>query len=797
MIMQRRRSFEQRQAQTHISSDRLGAVEACWRAANYLGVTQLYLQDNALLRRPLKPEDIKPRLQGDWGTQPGLNMVYVHLNRLIQDSDATILLVVGPGRGAPAILANLFLEGTLCEHYPQLERDELGLNELARQFGWPDGAPDHLAPETPGMIQQGTQIGSSLAHAVGAAFDNPDLVVACVIGDEEAETGPLSVAWAFNRFLNPVRDGAVLPILHLGGYRAAGPSILGRMDNDELDNFFTGYGYQIGIVAGDDPRKTHEAMWQAMDWAFQEIRDVQEQARAGGEVERPAWPMLILRTATGWTAPREVDGHLVEGTFRAHGLPVPDPRGNPDHLRILEQWLRSYQAESLFDEAGRPAPAVLAACPRQDRRIGRDPHANGGQLRVELSLPDVALYAADVPSPGSTTASAARLLAPWLRDALHQNEAGRNLRLFCPDDTLVRHLAPILEATDRAWIWPTVATDEHLAPDGRGLEIFDEPTCQGWLEGYLLTGRHGLLISRGHASPAAMALLEEHARWLEDARTVPWREPIASLTWLLLEDPSAPGAADAGLWSSNLPVGLIGTKGSPLRVYLPPDANSLLCVVARCLRTDNQINLVYVPADDQPQWLTMPSACEHCLRGASSWDWASRNGATPDVVLAAAGAGPMIETLAAAHLLRREMPDLRLRVVNVLDLLSLLPRSDSPQGLEEDAYASLFGVDGPVIFAFDGPAGLIHEMIHQRPDPSRFHVRGSPGRDRAATPFDRLVRNRLSRFHLAIAAIEAAPRLGIAAEPLIAGLRNLLTRHEQHIRQRGEDLPEIARWKWD
>ncbi len=794
MIMQRKRSFEQRQAQTHISPDRLGAVDACWRAANYLGAAQLYLQDNALLRRPLKPEDIKPRLQGEWGTQPGLNMVYVHLNRLIQDSDANILLVVGPGRGAPAILANLFLEGTLCEYYPQLDRDELGLCELARQFGWPDGVPDHLAPETPGMIQQGTQIGSSLAHAIGAAFDNPDLIVACVIGDEEAETGSLSVAWASNRFLNPIRDGAVLPILHLGGYKAAGPSILGRMDNDELDNFFTGFGYQIGIVAGDDPRKTHEAMWQAMDWAFQEIRDLQEQARAGGEPERPAWPILILRTPTGWTCPAEVDGQIVEGTFRAYGLPVPDPRGNPEHLDILERWLRSYQPDKLFDEAGRPVPEVLAACPTGDRRIGRNPQGNGGQLRIDLSLPDIAPYAASVPSPGSAVASDPELLAQWLRDVLRQNEAGCNLRLFCPDDTLARRLAPILEATGRAWMWPIVGTDEHLSPDGRILEILDEPACQGWLEGYLLTGRHGLLICRESAAPAAMALLAEHARWLAAAQAVAWRKPIASLTCLLMDDPAA---GSAGVWPSNLLASLADWEAMPFRIYLPPDANSLLCVLAQCLRSSGQINLVYASGADQPQWLDLQSAREHCVRGASSWDWAGNGGGDPDVVLAGAGAGPMIEVLAAAHLLRRVMPDLRLRVVNVLDLLSLLPRRDYSQGLDDESFASLFGLDKPVVFAVHGQARLVREIVRGRPSPLRFDVRGGVEPLRQTTAFTWLVQNRLSRFHLAIAAVEQTPRLHAIGGPLLERLASRLAAHEQHVLRHGIDLPEIADWRWE
>ncbi len=795
MIMQRKRSFDQVQPHTQVNVDRLSALDAGWRAANYLGAAQLYLQDNVLLRRPLRPEDIKPHLKGLWGTQPGLNMVYVHLNRLIQDSDPNILLVVGPGYAAPAILANLFLEGTLCEYAPQLDHDEPGLNELARQFGWPDGVPEYLAPEIPGVIEQGTERGSSLAHAVGAAFDNPDLIVPCVISDDEAETGPLSAAWASNRFLNPVRDGAVLPILHLGGYKAAGPTILGRMDNDELDNLFTGYGYQIGIVAGDDPRKTHEAMWQAMDWALGEIRDLQEQARAGDVPERPVWPMLILRTPTGWTCPREIDGQRLEGTFRSYGLPVPDPRNNPEHLRILEQWLRSYQPENLFDLAGRPVTAVTATCPKGDRRIGRSPHANGGQLRVDLKLPDAARYGIEVPAPGAITASGPALLAEFLRDLLHENEAACNLRFFSPDDTILRRMSPILEATSRVWMWPIIGTDEHLAIDGRILEILSEQTCQGWLEGYLLTGRHGLLVCRETELVIAEPMLEQYGRWLEAARQTPWRKPIASLNCLLIFDAAAADSRGVSLAVSEL-LAATAPGGSPIRVYMPPDANSLLCVTEQCLRSHNQVNLIFAGSNDQPQWLTPRAARDHCSRGASIWDWAGHNPQQPDVVLAAAGDAPTVEILAAAHLLRRDLPDLRLRVVNVMDLLSLRPPRDDPHGLQDEPFAALFGTQTPVIFAFPGQPQLVHDMLRDRPNPGRFRVYGYLAAGRTTTPFDRLVRSRLSRFDLAIAAIEQAARPDLAAAPLIEKLRARLTRHEQYIRQRGQDLPEISQWRW-
>jgi xylulose-5-phosphate/fructose-6-phosphate phosphoketolase len=787
MIMQRRRSFEQVQAQTRIDPDRLSAVDAAWRAANYLVIAQLYLQDNALLRRPLKFDDIKPRLCGRWGDQPALNMVYVHLNRLIQDSDANVLLAVGPACAAPAILANLFLEGTLCEYYPQLDRDEAGINELARQFGWPDGVPDHLTARVPGMIQQGTEVGSSLAHAAGAAFDNPDLTVACVITDAEAETGPLLAGWQSNRFLNPVRDGAVLPILHLGGYRTSGPSVLGRMDNDELDNLLTGFGYQIGIVAGDDPHKTHEAMWQAMDWAFGEIRDLQEQSRVGGVPERPAWPMLIFRTPTGWTAPREIDGLPVEGTPRAHGLPVPDPRGNPEHLKILEQWLRGCGPQDLFDAAGGIQPLVTSVCPRGDRRIGRNPHANGGALRVDLSLPRVGDYAVSVASPGATVCSVVEPLAEFLRDTLHQAAASRNFRLFCPDDAMSRWMPFVLEATGRAWMWPTVDTDELLSPDGRILEISDVPTCQGWLEGYLLAGRHGLLICREQALSVALPELQQYARWLKDARAADWRKPVASLTCVLVGDP-----ADAVA-----PAGLMQFAGDgPVRIYLPADANSLLCVVEQCLRSLGRINVVFTTPAHPPQWLGHRAAGDHCARGASAWDWAGDSSGAPDVVLAAAGAAETVEVLAAAQLLRRELADLRLRVVNVVDLSSLQRELDDVAGLTDDAFACLFPVKTPVVFAMHGPAGLVRELIRERPDASRFLVLGHSGQDGTTTAFDLLVRNGLSRFHLAIAAIEQTPRLREAGGPLIDRLRGNLVRQEQSIRRSNQDLSEVAEWRW-
>lgn len=787
MIMQRRRSFEQVQAEARdrIDPDRLSAVDAAWRAANYLGIAQLYLQDNVLLRRPLRAGDIKARLAGRWGDQPVLNMVYVHLNRLIQDTDANVQMVVGPGYAAPAVLANLFLEGTLCEHYPQLDRDEAGINELARQFNWPDGVAEILTAQVPGMIQRGTESGLSLARAAGAAFDNPDLVVACLASDSEAETGSLLAGWQFNRYLSPMRDGAVLPILHLSGFTTSGPSVLGRMDNDELDNLFTGLGYQIGIVSGDDPRKTHEAMWQAMDWAFGEIHDLQEQARLGGELERPAWPMLILRTPTGWTAPRDVDGAAVEGTFRAHGLPVPDPAGQAEHLRILECWLRSYQPRDLFDAAGGIQPLVTSVCPRADRRIGRNVHANGGALRSDLLLPQVADYAIDVTSPGAVTSSVVEPFAEFLRDTLYQAEPSRHLRLFCPDDSIRRWMPLVLEATSRAWVWPTVGEDEHVAPDGRVMEISDLATCHGWLEGYLLTGRHGLLVCGEQALAGVMPLLEQHARWLAEARAASWREPISSLTCVLVSDPAA--LAPGSLMQL--------ADMAPVRIYLPPDANSLLCVGDRCLRSTGRINVVLTPAANMPQWLNMEGASSLCERGASAWDWAGDGTAEPDAVLAGAGAAEMVEVLAAAQLLRRELPDLRLRVVSVVDLAWLQSGSDT-DSLPEDAFEALFPVGTPVIVAMHGPAGLAREWLRGRREASRFSVLGHARQGRTTTVFDQLARSGMSRFHLAIAVIEQVPRLREAGLPLVERCRSALVQHEQSIRQRNQDLPEVTKWRW-
>jgi xylulose-5-phosphate/fructose-6-phosphate phosphoketolase len=721
-------------------------------------------------------------------------MIYTHLNRLIQDTDADVTLVVGPGHVAPAVLANLYLEGTLREYYPALGLDEAGAHRLARQFGWPDGVPDRLTPETPGMIHAGGEPGSSLARAFGAAFDNPGLIVPCIIDDSETETGALAAAWQSNKYLDPARDGAVLPILLIGGYRASGPSLYGRMDNDDLDNLFTGYGYEMGIVSGDEPEGTHEAMWQAMDWAYDEIRELQSQARSGDVPERPVWPMLIVRTPCGWTCPREVDGLPVEDTFRAQGLPVPDPRNNPEHMAALETWLRGYQPENLFDEAGCPRPEILAVCPKGDRRIGRSRHANGGELRTDLVLPEPAACSVRVTGPGEKAAGPTGQLGAYLRDLIRANGSGRNFRLFCPDEVVTHRMEAVFDATDRVWLWPVTEADEHLAPDGRILEILSPLTCQAWLEGYLQTGRHGMLVCGEGRLPAVEAMLNRYGAWLSGSRQTPWRKPTASLNCLLTsKDWAGESAGGRGMSAAMQDVAV---RGGSVRLYLPPDGNCLLWVADRCLRSYGQVNLVVSSLADMPQWLDSETARQHTARGASVWPWASNGLDDPDVVLAAAGDVVTGEALAAVSLLRREMPDLRVRVTNVVDLLTLLPRKEDPYGLDDEEFAALFGTDCPVVFAFHGHPSLVHELVRTRPGAARFDVHGYVGQDRTTTPFDMLVINRVSRFHLAIAALERVGRLRDQAGPVIERLRGRLALHEQYIHEHNEDLPEITEWRW-
>lgn len=777
--------------------ERLAQLDTQWRAANYLGAAQIYLQRNALLREPLQPADIKPRLLGHWGTTPGLTLIYTHLNRLIQDTGANMLLVVGPGHGAPAILAELYLEGTLGEYFPDLTPDAAGLNRLVRQFSWPGGMPSHVGPLTPGTINEGGELGYSLAHAFGAALDHPDLVVACIVGDGEAETGPLAAAWHSNKMLDPASDGAVLPILHLNGYKLSGPTVFGRMSDAELTDLFKGYGYQVRIVAGDDPRQVHPDLWAALDWAHSTIQSIQQAARGGAEIVRPAWPMLIVRTPKGWTGPKQLDGVVIEGTFHAHQVPIPDPATNPAHLRALEAWLRSYHPDELFDERGHPTPPVTALMPPADRRMGANPAANGGRVLVPLRLPDWDDYTVAVPAPGATRAEATRELGVYLRDVFARNAEQRNFRLFCPDETTSNRLQAVFEETARPWMWPLVATDEYLSRGGRVMELLSEHTCEGWLEGYLLTGRHGLFACYEAFITIVDSMVNQYGKWLKQCQEILWRAPIASLNFLLT---SHAWRQDHNGYSHQGP-GFINTlltkKGAVTRIYLPPDTNCLLSVAEHCLQSRNYINLIVVSKAPSPQWLDVDAARAHCERGVSIWEWASNDdGGEPDVVLAAAGDVPTQEALAAVWLLRRDLPDLRVRFINVVDLLTLDSHRNHPHGLDDEAFARLFTDAAPVVFAFHGYQRVIHELIYRRSNPARFHVRGYNEEGTTTTPFDMVVRNELSRYHLAILALRHATRLRSRAGALIDRYEERLAAHRVYIGEHDEDLPEVRDWTW-
>jgi len=779
---------------------RIEQIDRYWRAANYLGAAQLYLRDNPLLREPLRAEHIKPRLLGHWGTQPGQNLVYAHLDRLIQDEDCPVLLVDGPGHGAPAVLANLYLEGTLGEYDSDLGHGPSGLRRLMRQFSWPGGVPSHLNPGTPGALHEGGELGYSLAHAFGAVLDNPDLIAACIVGDGEAETGPLGAAWHSNKYLDPATCGAVLPILHLNGYKLSGPSLLARLDDEEITALCNGYGYAVSIVAGDDPARVHPAMWQAIDWAYHGIRDIQERARRGERLTRPRWPMIVLRTPKGWTGPKLVDGHPVEGTYHAHQVPLNDATDNPEHLAALETWLRSYDPEELFDDQGRPHPETLAVCPAGDRRMGMNPHANGGQLLRDLNLPDYADYALAIPSPGAVKAEATRVVGTFIRDVFRDNEQAANFRFFCPDETTSNRMEAIFEATERAFQWPLVSTDEFLSPGGRVMEVLSEHNCQGWLEGYLLSGRHGLFACYEAFIPIIDSMLNQYAKWLKVSRDVPWRKPLASLNYLLT---SHVWRQDHNGYSHQVPSFLdtvANKKRSVARVYLPPDANCLLSVTDHCLRSRDHVNLIVAGKQLHPQWLTVEEASDHCRRGISAWEWASNDEGRPDVILACAGDVPTEETIAAADLLRRELPSLRVRVINVVDLLSLMSPHDHPHGIDERTYADLFPQNVPVVFAFHGYPRLVHEVVHHRPNAGAFHVHGYKEEGTTTTPFDMLVVNHASRYHLAM----DAARFGASAKAVPgdeAGRLNdlceeRLAAHHSYIREHDEDLPEVVNWQW-
>jgi xylulose-5-phosphate/fructose-6-phosphate phosphoketolase len=779
-----------------ISADLLQRIDAYWRAANYLTVGQIYLYDNPLLKVPLSLAHVKPRLLGHWGTTPGLNFIYVHLNRIIREHDLDMLFDTGPGHGGPGIVANTYLEGTYSELYPAISRDEAGLARLFRQFSFPGGIPSHTAAETPGSINEGGELGYSLAHAYGAAFDHPHLVVACVIGDGEAETGALAASWHSNKFLDPARDGAVLPILHLNGYKIANPTVLARIAHEELDALFRGYGFDPHYVEGDDPPVMHRLMAATLDRVIAQIRDIQSRARREGVTERPRWPMIVLRSPKGWTGPEYVDGERSEGSWRSHQVPFGD-MANPEHLRLLEAWMKSYRPDELFDDAGALKAELAALAPEGPRRMGANPHANGGLLLEPLHLPDVRAHAVDVPRPGATQASATRVMGKLLRDVMKLNRDARNFRVFGPDETASNRLDALFEATDRTWVAERRPDDDHLAPDGRVMEVLSEHLCQGWLEGYLLTGRHGVFSCYEAFVHIVDSMFNQHAKWLKVSREIAWRRPIASLNYLLTshvwrQDHNGFSHQDPGFIDH-----VVNKKANVIRVYLPPDANTLLCVTDCCLRSRDLVNVIVAGKNEQPQWLGIDAAIEHCRAGVGIWHWASRAGdGEPDVVMACAGDVPTIETLAAVDLLRGLAPELRVRVVNVVDLMTLQPQSEHPHGLSDEAFDALFTKDKPVVFAYHGYPWLIHRLTYRRTNHDNLHVRGYKEEGTTTTPFDMVVLNDLDRFHLVMDVANRVPKLAGRAEDLTRRMREKRSEHQRYILRHGEDMPEIRNWQW-
>lgn len=780
-----------------LSAEEMSHIDAWWRAANYLSVGQIYLLDNPLLREPLTRGHVKPRLLGHWGTTPGLNFIYVHLNRLIARHDLDMIFIAGPGHGGPALVANTWLEGSYSEFHPDLPRNAEGMKRLFRQFSFPGGIGSHVTAEVPGSIHEGGELGYALSHAYGAAFDNPGLVVACVIGDGEAETGPLAAAWHSNKFLNPAGDGAVLPILHLNGYKIANPAVLARIPRDELENLFIGYGYRPWFVEGEDPALMHQAMAAALEEVLAEIRTIQQAARGGGATARPRWPMIVLRSPKGWTGPKDVDGRKTEGSWRAHQVPVAKAADSPEHLALLERWLKSYRPEELFDEEGAPAAAIQALAPRGERRMGANPHANGGLLLRDLRLPDFRDYAVEVPGPGAVSAEATRIMGRFLRDVMKLNLESRNFRVVGPDETASNRLDAILEVTARAWMGERQAEDEGLSADGRVMEILSEHTCQGWLEGYLLTGRHGLFSSYEAFIHIVDSMFNQHAKWLKVSKEVPWRRPIASLNYLLSshvwrQDHNGFSHQDPGFVDL-----VVNKKADIIRVYLAPDANTLLWVTDRCLRSRDFINVIIAGKQAQAQWLDMDAAVKHCTAGVGIWDWASSDqDGEPDVVMACAGDVPTLETLAAVDLLRRHLPQLRLRVVNVVDLMTLQPREEHPHGLSDRDFDSLFTTDKPIIFAYHGYPWLIHRLTYRRTNHGNLHVRGYKEEGTTTTPFDMAVLNDMDRFHLVADVVDRVPGLGYRAAHLKQLMRDKRTEHRHYIRRYGQDMPEILDWQW-
>ena len=781
-----------------LSNEELRKMDAYWRAANYLSVGQIYLLDNPLLREPLRIDHIKPRLLGHWGTTPGLNFLYVHLNRLIRQHDLNMIYIIGPGHGGPATIANTYLEGTYSEVYPEISQDAEGMKKLFRQFSFPGGVPSHVAPETPGSIHEGGELGYALSHAYGAVFDNPDLIAACIVGDGEAETGPLATSWHSNKFLNPARDGVVLPILHLNGYKIANPTVLARIPEKELEQLFLGYGYKPYFVEGSDPKVMHQAMAATLDGVIKEIKTIQAKARRNKKAARyPQWPMIVLRTPKGWTGPKFVDGKKAEGYWRSHQVPFSDMNPKSGHIQLLEDWMKSYKPEDLFDKNGRLLRELADLAPRGKRRMGANPHANGGILLRDLRLPDFRKYAVKVTQPGTQEVESARVMGVFLRDVMKQNMTSKNFRVFGPDETASNRLGAVLDVTPRTWLAETLKEDDHLAPDGRVMEILSEHTCQGWLEGYLLTGRHGFFSCYEAFIHIVDSMFNQHAKWLKTTREIPWRRPIASLNYLLTshvwrQDHNGFSHQDPGFIDH-----VVNKKAEIIRVYLPPDANTLLSVTDHCLRSKQYVNVIVAGKQPALQYLDIDAAVQHCTKGIGVWDWASNDqGAEPDVVMACAGDIPTLETLAAVALLRHHFPDLKVRVVNVVDLMTLQPEREHPHGLSDEDFDSLFTTDKPVIFAFHGYPWLIHRLTYRRTNHDNFHVRGYKEEGTTTTPFDMVVMNELDRFNLVDDVIDRVPRLQNRSAHVKQALHNKLIEHKQYIREHGEDMPEIRNWKW-
>lgn len=778
-----------------LSKKELELMHAYWRAANYLSVGQIYLLNNPLLKKPLSKKDIKPRLLGHWGTTPGLNFIYVHLNRIIKKNDLDMIYIAGPGHGGPGLVANTYLEGTYSEYYPNITEDEEGMKKLFKQFSFPGGIPSHVAPETPGSIHEGGELGYAVSHAYGAAFDNPNLIVACVVGDGEAETGPLAAAWHSNKFLNPARDGTVLPILHLNGYKIANPTILARINHDELEKLFIGYGYKPYFVEGTDPEKMHQLMAETLDTIVEDIKAIKKKAQNSTRVERPIWPILILRSPKGWTGPKEDDGHMVENFWRSHQVPFSNM--DPHHISLLEKWMKSYKPEELFDHNGKLIPELANLAPKKTRRMGDNPHANGGLLLKDLKMPNFEDYAVTVSKPGQVHAESTRVMGKFLRDVMKKNLDAANFRVMGPDEVASNRLADLFEVTGRTWLEATIPEDDHLSPDGRVMEILSEHTCQGWLEGYLLTGRHGLFTSYEAFIHIVDSMFNQHAKWLKVSRHIQWRRPIASLNYLLSshvwrQDHNGFSHQDPGFIDH-----VVNKKAEIIRVYFPPDANSLLFITDTCLKSRDFINVVVAGKQPQPQWLSMDQAIKHCTTGIGIWEWASNDkGYEPDVVMGCCGDVPTVETLAAVEILREVFPDLKIRVINVVDLMTLQPKEEHPHGLPDIEFDELFTKDKPIIFAYHGYPWLIHRLTYRRNNHDNLHVRGYKEEGTTTTPFDMVVMNDLDRFHLVSDVIDRVPMLQSKAAYVKQAIHEKLVDHKRYIAEHGEDMPELKEWKW-